>query len=380
MAKKKSTAGGFSFDDDFAEENNMQKASDLAKQQKEYRVYSTGSFMLDCAIGEKDPIKGNGGIPERSIVEIFGKNSCMKTNFSENVIKSVLDDDPDNKVIVIYAEEPDMDRLEKMGVNLDRLVTMGCYINGDEAILQTAENHLDTVNRSVQDPSVKLVVIDSLKALCTAKQMYNKKGEIKELSEDEQMAVRAKIVGDFIRNFVVFNQRAILLMTNQISEQIGMNFDVDSKNKIKTPAGRYKEYMAHLRIEAVTRPIESEKEHPLFGKKLNLGWEVWYRLMKNKFSNSTSNRTVMSEFYFNPPGFRRGKEVLMCADYLGIINKGGGGNFTIKDKKIKGEPNVIKYLDANVEIRQQLEKEILLRSEELFNFKEEEDPDVDLLA
>lgn len=118
MVKKKSVAVGT--DDNSFDGEGTRKASELVKQQANYRVYSTGSFMLDCAIGEKDPITGNGGIPERTIVEVFGKNQSFKTGLAEQLIKSVLNADPTNQAIVLYAEEPDMDRLESLGVDMDR--------------------------------------------------------------------------------------------------------------------------------------------------------------------------------------------------------------------------------------------------------------------
>ena len=181
--------------------------------------------MLDCAIGEKDPINGNGGIPERSIVEIFGKNQCGKTLTSEYLMKSVLEADEDNHVIVLYAEEPDMDRLDSLGIDKDRLHVLGCFEDEDTK-LQTAEKHLEVIKRAVQDESVKLIVIDSLKALCSMKQIYTKKGDIKELEDDEQMAIRAKLVGEFIRDFSHLNKKAILFMTNQVSDQIGISYEV----------------------------------------------------------------------------------------------------------------------------------------------------------
>ncbi len=292
-------------------------------------------------------------------------------------MKSVLDEDPDNHAIVIYSEEPDMGRIEAMGVDFDRLHVLGCY-EDEETKLQTAEKHLELVKRAVQDESVKLVVIDSLKALCSTKQLYTKKGDIKDLEDDEQIAIRAKMIGEFVRDFVHHNKKAILFMTNQVSDQIGISYEIGPEFRTKTPGGRYKEYMAQLRIEASTRPIYSEKEHPLTGKRLLLGWEACYRLVKNKFSKSSGNRVAVSEFMFDPPGFRRESEILNCADYLGLIQKGGGGFYTIKDNKIRGIDAAIKFLKTNPKISKELELEILNRSEELFMDKG--GGDIDLLA
>jgi recombination protein RecA len=158
-------------------------------------------------------------------------------------------------------------------------------------------------------------------------------------------------------------------MINQISDQIGIFYDLAPRARILTPGGRYKEFMCQLRIEASTRSIESTKEHPLTGKPLNLGWEVNYRLVKNKFINDTGNRIAKAEFMFNPPGFCRGVEVLRAADYLGIIEK-KGHFYTVGDKKFNGEPRTIAYLEENPDVRVQIEKQVLLRRDELFADKQ----------
>lgn len=239
-----------------------------------------------------------------------------------------------------------------------------------------AERQLEVIKRAVQHESVKLVVIDSIKALCSIKQLYTKKGSIRELEDDEQMALRAKLLGEFIRDFANLNKKAILLMVNQVSDQIGISFEVGPEFRIKTPGGRYKEYMSQLRIEASTRPIYTEKEHPLSGKRLLLGWEVWYRLVKNKFSKKSGNRVAMSEFYFETAAFRKSAEIFNCAEYLGLIQKSGGGYVTIGENKIRSEEKAIKFLDENPEIRDDLEKKVLERSEELFQLKGNDDEDI----
>lgn len=335
--------------------------------------------MLDCAIGEKDPIKGNGGIPERTIIEVFGKNQSFKSGTSEHLAKSILEDDKNNKVLFVYAEEPDMDRFQSIGVDMNRVHTLGCY-EDEETKLQMAERHLELAKKAVQDPSVKLVVIDSIKALCSVKQLYDKRGNIKELEDEEQMAIRAKLVGEFIRDFTQLNQRAILLMTNQVSDKIGISYEVGPEFRVQTPGGRYKEYMAHLRIEASTRPIYTEREHALTGKRLLLGWEVWYRIIKNKYSKKTGNRVAMSEFYFDPPGFRRGAEVLNCAEYLGIVQKSGSAIYIVGEQKIRGYDNAVKTLQSDTKLRESLEQQILLRSEELFLDKGDDKSSEELLA
>ena len=74
----------------------------------------------------------------------------------------------------------------------------------------------------------------------------------------------------------------------------------------------------------------------------------------------------MSEFMFNPPGFRRGAEILRCADFLGLIKKGGGGFYEIDGNKIRGIDNAVLFLENEIKVRQKLEDLISDRSEELF--------------
>lgn len=321
-------------------------------------------MFLDCAISEEDPIKHTGGIPQRTIGEIFGKNASLKSTTTQYVMKSVLEDDKDNQVVAVYSEEPNTRMMKQMGLDFNRIHAIGCY-EDEETKLKTAERQLDIVKKAVQDDSVKLVVIDSIKALCSTKQIYDKKGDIRDLDEEEQMAIRAKLIGNFIRDFTSLNRKAILLMTNQVSDKLGMTFEVGPELRPTTPGGRFMEYMAHLRIEAATKPIYTDP-HPLTDKKLLKGYELWYKLVKNKYNEGLGMKSVMTEFYLNPPGFRRSEEVLRLAEFLNIVEKGGGGNFTIEGKKVRGQDNVINLLDTDIAMREEIAKKVFARRKELF--------------
>lgn len=374
--------------DELRKEWEVPSAQGASESQASYRVYSTGFLMLDCAIGERDPIKGNLGIPERTIVEGFGRNQSLKTSLYEHLAKNILLDDPENRVIILYAEESDLDRWESIGVTpemKERITVLGCS-EGEDVILHLAEKNLDRIKLAVRDPRVKLVVIDSIKGLCMAKQLYGKKGEITSLEDNEQLALRAKLIGEFIRDFKQLNKRAILYMTNQVGDRLQlspMDLIVNPQFTVQTPGGRAKEFECQLRIQNETRPIYSEKEHPLTGKRILRGWELSSRLVKNKFCRSSGNRVATANFYFNPPGFSKVESLINIAEYLTKLNvmpetvqvkKAHGGNWTIGSHKCKTR-EVKPFLLENQDIALSIEKEIYNHADDLYSILEDESDD-----
>lgn len=357
-----------------AKQNKVKNISDIKKQQDNYRVYSTGAFLLDCAIGERDPINGNGGIPERSIVEIFGRNSSFKSGTSLNLAKSVLDADPNNIVIAVFSEEMEASRLE--GLDPERFFIYDTFVSDDDKEkYKLAEDHLNEVKLAVQDPNVKLVIIDSIKSLCSSKDLLDKNGSIADLEDTKQLGRQAQLLGNFIKEFKSLNRRAILFMVNQISDNVSVGmFNFDPAHAPKTPAGRYKEYESLIRIETVTKPIYTDKEHKLFGNKLTIGWEVWYKLIKNKYSQKSGNRKAMAKFYFDKGEFDKTEDLLLAASYIGLpeVKQGGGGFWTICGEKVRGFDNVIKLLKEKPEIMKELENKILDNTDKLFSLDDGE--------
>ena len=340
-------------------------AGKLRKQQLSYRTYSTGCLMLDLAIGRKDPITGLPGIPERAIVEIFGRNQSLKSATAEQLMKNVLDADPNNIVVYIASEEPDTDRFESLGLDQDRMMVL--YHYDDEDLKdKMAEQNLKTAKRAVLDHNVKMVVLDSIRALIPAGELFTEKGIIG-LDEKHPLFQRANLLYRFVCEFDRLSKRAILFMTNHLPDSI----QADPRSLIQnprftphTPGGRGKEFMATIRIHSQTSPIETEA-HDLSGKPMLKGWEVSYRLVKNKYRQKSIGRVATSQFYFDPPGFRRESDVANCALYLGIINNSGAW-FYYKDEKIQGRDNLIEYLKEHPEIRENIEKEIVDRAEEVY--------------
>lgn len=381
MAKKE-VKSGFSFDD-FIKENGFPSLEVLEKQQQSYKCYSTGSFMLDLAIGEKDCDTGLPGIPERAIVEMFGINQSCKTATAEALMKNVLDADPSNRVVCVFAEEPDVDRMLRVGIDKTRVFPLYSYEKDGTGVKEgTAETHLETVKLMVQDPAVKLVVIDSVKALCSVHQVF-KDGKAIDMSNGmrEALAARANMMTRFLLNFKQYNKRAILFMTNQISDRIATSPFDHLQNPIfnvQTPGGRGMEYEATIRIRNESRPIWTKNKHALTEEKLLKGWEIAYKIIKNKYSKKTAYRIAYSDFLFDPPGFRRSKEILSCAIYLGLASRTVNGIFTLGTKKVQGEENCLRYLDENPKVRMELEAAVIAKADEVYAIDDSAAPVVEM--
>jgi len=380
MAKKKGSSGSEFCFEDFAKD--LKTVVDIGIEQANYRVYSTGCLMLDCAIGEADPIKGNMGVPQRTIMEIFGRNQSNKSALAEQLTKNILLDDPENIVIWFYSEESDMNRWESIGVTAEmqrRIYALGCF-EGDENFIETAEKQLDRIKTMVKDPRVKLVVIDSIKAMCAARMVVDDNGKDKSLADGYRVAMRASLVTEFIRDFKIHNKRAILFMTNQEMDQLQIAMTdkfTNPKYTFQTPGGRTMEFECQLRIRSVTRPLETEK-HELTNDSLVYGWQNSFRVIKNKFCKSSTGRVAVAEFLFDPPGFNHVASTLTLGEYLtskGFIEpekgavKGGGGFWTLVGQQVRGEENARDLLAQNPGLVKSLETQIYQYADKLFKFE-----------
>jgi RecA/RadA recombinase len=379
MAKK--NAKNFeemSFEELFEDDDAVLDVEEVSEVQATYRVYSTGVPMLDTAIGQRDPLKGNMGIPARTIVEAYGPPQSGKTLLAEQLAKSVLLDDPENIVVIFYTEESDMDRWESIGVTKEmrkRIKTLNCFA-GDEDSLDVAEKHLDRIKYAVRDPRVKLVIIDSLKGMGLNKQIYTDDGQIKSMSDPEKLGLRATVFGEFLRDFKMLNKWAILFCTNQISDQMTTDprkMPPNQKYNKQTPVGRAIEFEAMLRIECRTNPIEEGEQ--ISGKPYLIAWETQYRICKCKFRNRSYNRVAVDRFYFDDPvGFRKEEGYLTLAEWLSkkgytdCVTKGGGGFYTICGQKIRGEAAAKALLRDNPEIFSQVESIVLSNADHIYEY------------
>lgn len=333
------------------------------------RTYPTGCELLNLAVGVFDPITGRPGIPAATVVEAFGPNASLKTGLWESLAANIHKIDRTAKVFAVLTEEPDYDRFESVGIDLDRIFCWTYYNQDDPSYISSAEEGLNLMNQMVsEDMDIKLVVVDSIKALEAINQVFEKNGkDFKDLSEGEKIAARATLMNRFTGQFAVFNKsRAILFMVNQTSEAVGPSYLTGGSVKTQTSGGRGKEHWAKLRIDCqstVPDATDKPEEHALFKNKLYGHYKVIYFLQKNKYGYPF--RKVYCDFSLSEKRFMNEKNCLAIANFLDLVEK-KGNHWKINGESINGKGAAEEYLAAHPEVEKELWEKIYPRHEEFF--------------
>lgn len=187
-------------------------ASDITD--RDIEVHSTGSLMLDLAIGGS----ARPGIPEGRIMEIYGPESQGKTSLCllmiaerqrEETIKEEQNSKYEKKYCIFVDAEHALDfkLAEEYGVNLDELI----YINPE-----TAEQAMDVLDAYIRSGQIGLAVVDSVPSLLPA--------SVEQASYEQQhMAVLARFMSNIMQKITgpVYKNNATLVFINQVREALG---------------------------------------------------------------------------------------------------------------------------------------------------------------
>jgi len=353
--------------------------------ERQLRTYSFQSLMLDMAIGAIDPITYLPGVRERTIMEIFGPNQTGKTLLAENLMESVLTRDPNFYALFLSTEESKVERFMMRGLDIDRIRMWNYSSRDSKGELIPAISALDMAAELIyKDKDCRLVIIDSVKALTTPE-------EQKKDVDDRTIAVREHILTSYLRKHLSQNNsNAICLLINQTSQTIktmGRNPEVGYNFKEYTSGGLFSNHVCDVRIDCDSTLIEGKEKHSVTQMNPGIGYNFFFKLIKNKCckSNShTTNRRAVVEFYFDRGRFFRGKEVLDIAEHLGIIQQlsskkeerepgkayASGHYYYFGDESINGYNNACEWLDSDpkgIVYREELEKLIVPRGEEFFS-------------
>jgi RecA/RadA recombinase len=191
-------------------ELNAQTASEARDVQNRKPVISTGSHALDWGCGKIDPVFGNGGIPLRSFLEVFGSTGAGKSSMFELMMAQMQKRFPDCWIGVLYSEEPVWDRMLAYGVNLDRIMVFNCYepIKDQEVKWRLAEQRLDDLNDFSRNEQCKMIGVDSVKGLTSAMQIFEKGDPNKAKDRsfyEKETAVRAQMMEKFFNRQKIDN-------------------------------------------------------------------------------------------------------------------------------------------------------------------------------
>jgi recombination protein RecA len=288
-------------------------------------VIATGSFALDIALGL-------GGLPRGRVVEIFGPEASGKTTLALHAaaeaqrmggVASFID--AEHALDVHYARA--------LGVKTDDLLI---------SQPDTGEQALEITEILVRSGAVDMIVIDSVAALVPRAEIEGEMG-------DAHMGLQARLMSQALRKLAatISKSKTIVVFINQIRMKIGVLFG----NPETTTGGNALKFYSSVRLDI--RRIASIKQ----GQEV-IGSRTRVRVVKNKVAPPFKE----AEFdIIYGRGISREGDVLDLAVDHDTVEKSGTW-YTYRDQRIgQGRENAKAFLEANPEILQQIEEEIMGR-------------------
>ncbi len=288
----------------------------------EIEAIPTGALSLDIALGI-------GGVPRGRIIEVYGPESSGKTTLALHVIAEAQKMggeaafiDAEHALDPIYAK--------KLGVDIDNLIV---------SQPDTGEQALEITESLVRSGALDVIVVDSVAALVP-------KAEIDGDMGDSHMGLQARLMSQALRKLAgaLNKTKTVLIFINQLREKIGIMFG----NPETTTGGRALKFYASVRMDI--RKIENIKQDGEIK-----GSRARVKVIKNKVAPPF--REAEFDIMYGE-GISKTGNILDMAVNLDIIEKAGSW-FSYNGEKIgQGRENVKKYLQANPDILEEVEKKV----------------------
>ncbi|ENV33165.1 recombinase RecA [Acinetobacter gerneri] len=304
---------------------------------------STGSLTLDIALGI-------GGLPKGRIVEIYGPESSGKTTMTLQAIAQCQK--AGGTCAFIDAEHAlDPQYARKLGVDIDNLL-VSQPDNGEQA--------LEIADMLVRSAAIDMIVIDSVAALTP-------KAEIEGEMGDSHMGLQARLMSQALRKITGNAKRSncMVIFINQIRMKIGVMFGSPET----TTGGNALKFYASVRLDI--RRIGQVKE----GDEI-VGSETKVKVVKNKMAPPF--REAIFQIMYGK-GVNHLGELVDLAVAQELVQKAGAWYSYQGDKIGQGKNNVIRHLEENPQLAQDLDRMIrekLLVSANAAPVEEKDDEEV----
>ncbi|ESK40939.1 protein recA [Acinetobacter nectaris CIP 110549] len=283
---------------------------------------STGSLQLDIALGI-------GGLPKGRIVEIYGPESSGKTTMTLQAIAECQK--AGGTCAFIDAEHAlDPQYARKLGVDIDNLL-VSQPDHGEQA--------LEIADMLVRSGAVDLIVVDSVAALTPRAEIEGEMG-------DSHMGLQARLMSQALRKITGNAKRSncMVIFINQIRMKIGVMFGSPET----TTGGNALKFYASVRLD-IRRAGQVKEGDEIIGS------ETKIKVVKNKMAPPF--REALFQILYGK-GVNHLGEVIDLAVQQDIIQKAGAW-YSYQGSKIgQGKNNVIRYLEENLPIVEEVEKQI----------------------
>lgn len=260
--------------------------SEKYKTNLDVQYLDSGSVIVNMVLG--------GGLPMGKNIEIYSNSGYGKSTITLSICRSLCKQG--HKVLYIDAEGSINELIESMGFYRDNLVwtpenqdgnfipVQISYFEDIEEILENLVPKYDDKGNPT-DSDIRLVVIDSVAALCP-KEYRGDFGEKLSIASAKPGVV-AKLMTAFCRKFngykTAYNMS--FLYINQMRDNLAMSFA--SKYEDNVPGGRALKYFMDVILKLNNRGTHKEKVENTLGEiqEVETEREVDIKAIKNKLTD-----------------------------------------------------------------------------------------------
>jgi recombination protein RecA len=291
---------------------------------KEQKVLSTGSLLLDRAIG-------TGGYVCGKIVEIFGLESSGKSTLALHAVNEC------QKLgkIAVYID------LEN-GLNIRYMRNIGIK---DENLMiaypDSGEAAFGLIKKLIETKNVGLIVVDSVSNLIPRSQLESD-------LEKHKIGSHALLMSWGLRNLKnwLINREIVIIFINQIRNKISTGYYAG--NPEITTGGMALRFDTDLRIK-LTRRDRIEKNDKV------VGINVEAMVFKSKVGEPLNKASL--EIIFSH-GIQKEREIIDLAAELNVLQKSGNWYSYQGQKLGNGREAVVDYLAKNPHLYSEIEQAV----------------------
>ncbi len=291
---------------------------------QQWRRVATGSVGLDVAT--------HGGLPQGSVIELYGEESTGKTTLALNVAAEIQ---RRGGVVLWVDTEHSFDSAYAQAIGLDLQGDLWIFSQPD-----SAEAAMDTIIAFAESGYVQLIVLDSVAALTPEAELDA------DSVSDATIGLTARLLSRSLRQLVhVLRQHdAIFLAINQVRDKIGYM----ANGGKTTPGGRALKFYSNMRVQVrATGQVKDQNEV--------VGIDILALVKKNRTGAPFREATYTIRF---GEGIDRAGEILDLGVEQGFLRREGAW-YSYQGTKMQGRENMRRWLKDNPPILDALHQAVL---------------------